>query len=153
MKCPFCGEMGSKVIDSRPSETNIKRRRECLHCGKRYSTYEEIEHIQLMVIKKDKTRQIFSKEKLLNSFLTACHKRPVSVKVLEKAVNEIEADLLNEMEREVSYAKIGELAMKKLKEIDDIAYVRFASVYKQFKDVETFMNELETVLDNMNSNK
>lgn len=147
MKCPFCGYSESKVIDSRPTDTSIKRRRECLNCEKRFTTYEEIEHVQLMVIKKDKTRQPFSKEKLLNSFLKACHKRPVSVKVLEKAVNDIENELLNDMEREVSYNRIGELAMDKLKEIDEIAYVRFASVYRQFRDVGSFMTELQSILD------
>ena len=149
MKCPFCGYSESKVIDSRPTDTSIRRRRECLSCEKRFTTFEEIDHQQLMVVKKDKTRQPFSKEKLMTSFLKACHKRPISVKVLEKAVNDIEVELLNDMEREVSYAKIGELAMEKLKQIDDIAYVRFASVYRQFKDIGSFMDELQNILDKM----
>ena len=152
MKCPFCGYTESKVIDSRPTDGSIRRRRECLSCEKRFTTFEEVDHQPLMVIKKDKTRQPFSKEKLMASFLKACHKRPVSMKVLDKAVNDIEAELQNDMEREVSYAKIGELAMEKLKGIDEIAYVRFASVYRQFKDVSTFMAELQTILDRMEKN-
>ena len=147
MKCPYCGFLESKVIDSRPTDSKIKRRRECLSCEKRFTTYEEVEHVHLVVVKKDKTRQTFEKEKLLASILKACHKRPVPLSALEKAVDDIETELLNEMDGEVSYEKIGELAMNKLREIDEIAYVRFASVYRQFKDVNTFMEELQILLE------
>lgn len=147
MKCPYCGYPESKVVDSRPAEARIKRRRECLSCEKRFTTYEEVEHVQLVVVKKDgKTRQIFEKEKLLNSLLKACNKRPVPVSVLEKAVDEIESELLNHVDGEILSTQIGELAMKKLRDIDEIAYVRFASVYRQFKDVNTFMEEIQALL-------
>lgn len=152
MKCPYCGFPESKVTDSRPTQNSIKRRRECLSCKKRFTTFEEIEHLQLIVIKKDKSRQPFSKEKLLNSFLSACHKRPIPTSVLKQAVDEIEIELLNDMETEVSYARIGELALNKIKKIDDIAYVRFASVYKQYKNAEAFMAELQKILEEIEDN-
>jgi len=147
MKCPFCNFYDSKVIDSRPAEDKIRRRRECLSCMKRFTTYEAIEHAPLIVIKKDKTRQIFDKEKLLQSMLKACSKRPVSLEALENAVSEIETSLLNDMDKEVQYSRIGELAMEKLRNIDDVAYVRFASVYRQFKDINSFMDELKFILN------
>jgi transcriptional repressor NrdR len=146
MKCPFCGFPDSKVIDSRPAEEKIRRRRECLSCFKRFTTYEEVEHAPLVVIKKDKSRQIFEREKLLNSLVKACSKRPVPLAVLERAVDDIETTLRNDMENEVSYTRIGELAMEKLKSIDDVAYVRFASVYRQFRDINSFMDELKKLI-------
>lgn len=147
MKCPYCGYPESKVVDSRPAESRIKRRRECLGCEKRFTTYEEVEHVPLVVVKKDgKTRQLFEKEKLLNSLLKACNTRPVPVSVLEKAVDEIESELLNCVDGEIISTQIGELAMQKLRQIDEIAYVRFASVYRQFKDVSTFMEEIQALL-------
>jgi transcriptional repressor NrdR len=148
MKCPFCGYEESKVIDSRPADDGqrIRRRRECLKCTKRFTTYEIIESLPLMVIKKDKSRQIFSREKLLNGLLRACDKRPVPLAVLEKAAYEIEASILNSLDKEVPSKQIGELAMEKLKDIDEIAYVRFASVYRQFRDINTFMDELSKLL-------
>ena len=147
MKCPYCGYPESKVVDSRPAETRIKRRRECLACEKRFTTYEEVEHVQLVVVKKDGKRQLFEKEKLLNSLLKACNKRPVPVSVLEKAVDEIESELLNHVDGEILSTQIGELTMQKLRLIDEIAYVRFASVYRQFKDVNTFMEEIKNLLN------
>lgn len=146
MKCPFCGWQDSKVIDSRPTDDRIRRRRECLKCGKRFTTFEIIEHAPLIVIKKDGSREEFDREKLLSSLVKACSKRPVPLQELESAVNDIETELLNDLEREVSYSKIGELAMDKLRKIDDVAYVRFASVYRQFKDINTFMEELKNLL-------
>ena len=130
MKCPYCGEMDSKVIDSRPTEDNekIRRRRECLACGKRFTTYEIVETVPLMVVKKDHSRQAFDRQKLINGMLRACEKRPVSFRMLEEAVDNIEQSLLNSYEREVSSMYIGELAMQELKKIDEVAYVRFASV-------------------------
>ena len=144
MKCPFCGFPESKVVDSRPSEegTKIRRRRECLSCSKRFTTYETMETLPFMVIKKDKSREVFDKTQLLNGLLRACEKRPVSIETLEQVVNDIESSLLNSLEREVSTVKIGELVLEHLRKIDEVAYVRFASVYRQFADVESFMEEL-----------
>jgi transcriptional repressor NrdR len=132
MKCPFCGHIEDKVIDSRPTDENtvIRRRRECTKCAKRYTTYEKLEYLPLMVIKKDNSRQPFSREKLLNGLVRACEKRPVSIEVLEKIVDEVEAQLQNSLQREVTSRDIGELVMTKLKNIDEVAYVRFASVYR-----------------------
>ena len=140
MKCPYCGEVESKVIDSRPADDGerIRRRRECLGCGKRFTTYEVVETVPLMVVKKDKSREAFNRQKLLNGLMRACEKRPVSYQQLEDAVSNIE--------REVSSMYIGELAMEELKSIDDVAYVRFASVYRQFSDINTFMDELKDLL-------
>ena len=140
MKCPYCGELESKVIDSRPTEDGekIRRRRECLRCGKRFTTYEIVETVPLMVIKKDRSRQVFDRQKLLGGMLRACEKRPVSYEMLERAVDNIEQSLLNSYEREVTSIHIGELAMEELKKIDEVAYVRFASVYRQFSDLNTF---------------
>lgn len=148
MKCPFCSFEESKVIDSRPTDEGekIRRRRECISCGGRFTTYEMVESIPIIVVKKDKTRQAFNRDKLLGGLVKACEKRPVPITVLEKCVSEIELALSNSLDREVSTEKIGELAMEKLKEIDGVAYVRFASVYRQFKDINTFMDELAKLL-------
>ena len=148
MKCPYCGELESKVIDSRPTEDGekIRRRRECLGCSKRFTTYEIVETVPLMVIKKDRSRQAFDRQKLLGGMLRACEKRPVSYQMLETAVDNIERTLLNSYEREVTSIHIGELAMAELKKIDEVAYVRFASVYRQFGDLNTFMDELKDML-------
>ena len=144
MKCPYCGFEESKVIDSRPTDEGerIRRRRECLNCQKRFTTYEIIESLPIIVIKKDKTREQFSREKLLNGLVRACEKRPVSLDTIEKIVDDIEATISNSLDREVSTRKIGELIMEKLKNVDEVAYVRFASVYRQFSDVNTFFEEL-----------
>ena len=148
MKCPFCGFEESKVIDSRPTDEGerIRRRRECLNCQKRFTTYEVIESLPILVVKRDRSRETFDRNKLLNSMLRACEKRTVSVNTLEKAVEDIESNIQNSLDREVSSMQIGELAMDKLKEIDEVAYVRFASVYRQFRDINTFMDELTKLL-------
>ena len=142
MKCPFCGCEESKVIDSRPTDEGerIRRRRECTGCQKRFTTYEVIESVPVIVVKKDKSREVFDRNKLFNGMLRACEKRPVSLEKIETAVNEIEAALQNSLDREVTSVHIGELAMDKLKDLDEVAYVRFASVYRQFKDINTFMD-------------
>lgn len=148
MKCPFCGYTESKVIDSRPTDESekIRRRRECISCGKRFTTYEIIESVPIIVVKKDKSREAFDRVKLFNGMLRACEKRQVSISQLEEAVNQIEAELQNSLDREVTSIHIGELAMEKLKNLDEVAYVRFASVYRQFKDINTFMEELAKLL-------
>ncbi len=148
MKCPFCGCEESKVIDSRPTDEGerIRRRRECISCQKRFTTYEIIESVPVIVVKKDKSREVFDRSKLFNGMLRACEKRPVSLEKIETAVNEIEATLQNSFDREVTSVYIGELAMDKLRELDEVAYVRFASVYRQFKDINTFMDELAKLL-------
>ena len=148
MRCPFCSFEESKVIDSRPTDEGerIRRRRECLKCQKRFTTYEVIEGLPIIVIKKDKSREVFNREKLLNGLLRACEKRPVSLDRLESIIDDIESTLQNSLDREVSSEKIGELVMDKLKDVDDVAYVRFASVYRQFKDIGTFMTELNKML-------
>ena len=148
MRCPFCAHPESKVVDSRPSDegSSIRRRRECLACHKRFTTYETMESLPLMVIKKDGSRQTFDKTKLLNGMIRACEKRPVSFATLEDMANEIEQVLQNEMDREIPSARIGELVMERLKKVDEVAYVRFASVYRQFKDISTFMAELNKLL-------
>lgn len=150
MRCPFCAYEESKVIDSRPTDEGekIRRRRECLKCGKRFTTYEMIETMPIVVIKRDKSREAFNREKLMNGMLRACEKRPVSIETLEFAINDIEAVIQNSLDREVSSEKIGELVMDKLKDIDEVAYVRFASVYRSFKDVNSFMSELTSLLNN-----
>ena len=149
MKCPFCGFEESKVIDSRPTDEGqrIRRRRECLSCGKRFTTYEIIESLPIIVIKKDKSRETFNRDKLMTGLLRACEKRPVSIDMLDNMIDEIETVLQNSLDREVSSEKIGELVMEKLKMIDEVAYVRFASVYRQFKDINTFMSELNKLLE------
>ena len=148
MKCPFCSCEESKVIDSRPTDEGerIRRRRECISCQKRFTTYEIIESVPVIVVKKDKSREVFDRSKLFNGMLRACEKRPVSLDAIERAVNEIEATLQNSLDREVTSVYIGELAMAKLRELDEVAYVRFASVYRQFKDINTFMDELAKLL-------
>ena len=150
MKCPFCGFEESKVIDSIPTDEGqrIRRRRECLNCGKRFTTYEIIESLPIIVIKKDKSREAFNRDKLMTGLLRACEKRPVSIDMLDNMIDEIETVLQNSLDREVSSEKIGELVMEKLKNIDEVAYVRFASVYRQFKDINTFMRELNKLLEN-----
>ncbi len=150
MKCPFCSFEESKVIDSRPTDEGerIRRRRECLRCGKRFTTYEVIETVPVVVIKKDNSRQPFDRNKLLNGFLRACEKRPVSIDVLEGLVDEIEASLQNSMDREVTSVSIGNLAMEKLRNLDEVAYVRFASVYRDFKDINSFVEELDRMIKN-----
>lgn len=148
MKCPFCEYEESKVIDSRPTDEGeaIRRRRECLNCGKRFTTYEKIENIPLMVVKKDGSRQMFDRQKLLNGIMRACEKRPVTTGDMEHIVNEIESATQNMLEREISSQKIGEMVMERLPEIDEVAYVRFASVYRQFKDINTFVEEVNKLL-------
>ena len=149
MRCPFCSYSESKVIDSRPAEegSTIRRRRECLSCGKRFTTYEIMERLPLLVVKKDGRRQSFDRVKLLNGMVRACEKRPVPMAALETIVDDIEQDLQNSLEREVSSVKIGEMVMDRLKELDEVAYVRFASVYRQFKDIQSFMEELKRLLE------
>lgn len=148
MKCPFCEFEESKVIDSRPTDEGeaIRRRRECLNCSKRFTTYEKIETIPLMVIKKDGSRQMFDREKLLNGIIRACEKRPIATSDMEHIVNEIETATQNLLEREISSQKIGEMVMERLQAIDEVAYVRFASVYRQFKDINTFVEEVNKLL-------
>ncbi len=148
MRCPYCAHPESKVVDSRPADegASIRRRRECLACHRRFTTYETMESLPLVVIKKDGSRQSFDRTKLLNGLIRACEKRPVPFSTLEALVNEIEQTLQNDMEREVSSSHIGELVMDRLKSVDEVAYVRFASVYRQFKDINTFMTELNKLL-------
>ncbi len=148
MKCPYCGDQDSKVVDSRHAEDNvsIRRRRECLSCGKRFTTYETVESLPVMVVKKDGSRQSFDRNKVLAGMLVACEKRPVPIAGLERAASEIEQVIQNSLDREISSAAIGELVMERLKNLDEVAYVRFASVYRQFKDINTFMEELSKIL-------
>ena len=148
MKCPFCGYTESKVIDSRPAEesTTIRRRRECLACQKRFTTYESIERMPLVVVKRDGLRQSFDRVKLINGMVRACEKRPVPLEKLESIADEIEQELQGKLDREISTVEIGEMVMKRLKEVDEVAYVRFASVYRSFKDINTFMEELSKLL-------
>ena len=145
MKCPYCGYSESKVIDSRPADENssIRRRRECLSCGKRFTTYETVESLPMVVVKKDGSRQSFDRRKVLGGMIRACEKRPVPLAELEKIA---EQDLQNSMEREISTEAIGEKVMERLRNVDQVAYVRFASVYRQFKDIDTFMTELNKLL-------
>lgn len=149
MKCPYCGYSESKVIDSRPTDENvsIRRRRECLKCERRFTTYEMVESTPLIVIKKDKSRESFDPGKLLGGLVRACEKRPVPLATLERAVREIEVTLHTSLDKEVTSTRIGELAMEQLRIIDEVAYVRFASVYRQFKDVDSFMRELQELLE------
>ena len=149
MRCPFCSHPESKVIDSRPAEegASIRRRRECLACKKRFTTYEPMECLPLVVVKKDGSRQSFDRNKVMAGLIRACEKRPVPYSTLESMVGEIEQVLQNKMEREISSAEIGELVMERLKQIDDVSYVRFASVYRQFKDINTFISELSKLLE------
>lgn len=149
MKCPFCGFENSRVIDSRPAEENnsIRRRRQCDGCGRRFTTYEKVETIPLTVIKKDKTREPYDRSKIESGIMSSCHKRPVSVEQIEKTIDAIETEIFNLELKEVESSQIGEIVMDKLKDLEEVAYVRFASVYREFKDVETFMDELKKVLD------
>lgn len=149
MKCPYCGEQDSKVIDSRHSDdgSSIRRRRECLSCQKRFTTYETVESLPIIVVKKDGSRQSFDRNKILNGMVRACEKRPVSMASLEAAVTDIEQVMQNSLEREISSASIGDLVMERLKPLDEVAYVRFASVYRQFKDINSFMQELNKILE------
>ncbi|MBQ7624956.1 MAG: transcriptional repressor NrdR [Clostridia bacterium] len=150
MRCPFCSFAESKVVDSRPTDegNSIRRRRECLSCGKRFTTYETVESLPLVVIKKDGSRETFDRNKILNGMVKACEKRQVPLATLEAATADIEQQLLNSLNREVKTEYVGELVMEKLKDIDEVAYVRFASVYRQFKDINTFMSELSKLLGN-----
>ena len=149
MKCPFCEFAESKVIDSRPTDENerIRRRRECIQCGKRFTTYEAIEDVPIIVVKKDCSRESFDRGKLTRGLLRACEKRPVSAEQIDQIVDRIETHLQNSLEREIPSAVIGELAMNELRSVDEVAYVRFASVYRQFRDINTFMDELNKLLD------
>lgn len=149
MKCPYCGYQESKVVDSRHSDdgVSIRRRRECLQCQKRFTTYETVESLPIVVVKKDGSRQSFDRNKILNGMLRACEKRPVSMADLEAAAADIEQILQNSLDREINTNKIGELVMERLKPLDEVAYVRFASVYRQFKDINSFMRELNKILE------
>lgn len=148
MKCPFCSHNETKVLDSRPTEDNasIRRRRECLSCQKRFTTYENVEDIPVYVVKKDGTREAFNKRKIMSGILKSCEKRPVSLGEIENIIDEIEKQVYNTMKQEINSNDIGQLVMDKLKKVDDVAYVRFASVYKQFKDINTFIDELQKIL-------
>ena len=148
MKCPYCGYAESKVIDSRPAEegSTIRRRRECLACSKRFTTYEIMERLPLVVVKRDGSRQSFDRTKVINGLVRSCEKRPVTLGQLEAIADEIESELQGALEREISTAEIGEMVMSRLKDLDEVAYVRFASVYRQFKDINTFMEELKKLL-------
>ena len=149
MKCPFCSSENTRVIDSRPADENnsIRRRRMCDDCGKRFTTYEKVETIPLIVIKKDNVREQYDRSKIEGGILRACHKRPVSVDTITKIVDEVETEIFSSEEKEVSSERIGEIVMEKLKDVDAVAYVRFASVYREFKDVETFLDELNKMLN------
>lgn len=152
MKCPFCDFTDSKVIDSRPTEegSSIRRRRECINCGKRFTTYEKVESVPVMVIKKDQAREPFDREKVLSGIIQACRKRPVSMEQMVSMVDNIESEVQNLMDREITSTKIGEMVMSELKKTDDVAYVRFASVYRQFKDINTFLSEVNKLLTDKN---
>ena len=154
MKCPFCNAADTKVIDSRPADDNssIRRRRQCETCGKRFTTYEKLETIPLMVVKKDNTREMYDRAKIEAGILHSCHKRPVSPGQISALIDDVENNLFNREEREIPSGTIGELVMNKLKDLDAVAYVRFASVYREFKDVNTFMDELKSVLNDKNHN-
>ena len=148
MKCPACGALDSKVVDSRPTEeyATIRRRRECIQCGKRFTTYEKIESTPILVIKKDGRREVFDRQKVINALLKACGKRPVAISDMESVVDNIEKELSNSLTQEVQSEQVGEMIMDRLKDLDEVAYVRFASVYRSFKDINTFMEELKKLL-------
>lgn len=148
MKCPFCGFEESKVIDSRATDegATIRRRRECMSCAKRFTSYEKVETVPIIVIKKNTNREVFDRDKVLSGMMKACEKRPVSLENIEQATEEIENIIYNSLEKEITSEKIGEMVMEKLRKIDDVSYVRFASVYRQFKDINTFMAELNKIL-------
>jgi len=149
MKCPFCSHPDTRVIDSRPADENnsIRRRRVCDECGKRFTTYEKVETIPLIIIKKDKNREQYDRAKIESGVLRACHKRPISAAQITNLIDDVETEIFSMEEKEIESRVIGELVMNKLKEIDDVAYIRFASVYREFKDVNTFMDELKQVLN------
>ena len=149
MKCPYCGFIESKVIDSRPTDesSSIRRRRECLKCQKRFTTYEKLESISLVVIKKDQSRQQYDRDKVLKGIITACEKRPVSLSEMEKIADDVESELYQSMTREIESTTIGEKVMERLKNLDEVAYVRFASVYKRFENLDTFMKELQELIN------
>ncbi len=155
MNCPFCSHEDSKVVDSRPTDEGhaIRRRRECSDCKKRFTTYEKIEELPLIVIKKGGTRESYNRSKVMNGIIRSCEKRPVSLQDIEEMVDEIEKTLYNSMEKEISTKFIGELVMDKLKKTDEVAYVRFASVYREFKDISTFMDELNKLLKDPDTSK
>ena len=147
MKCPFCGNENTKVIDSRPTDdSSIRRRRQCEECGKRFTTYEKVETMPLMVIKKDNNREPYIREKIVAGIVRSCHKRPISLEKINQTVDEIENQIFNLEEKEVTTTEIGTIVMDKLKELDEVAYVRFASVYREFKDVNTFLEEINKIL-------
>ena len=148
MKCPFCGETDSKVIDSRPAEdgSSIRRRRQCNGCKKRFTTYEKVETIPLIVIKKDNNREPYDRQKIVSGILRSCHKRPISADQINRLLDEVETEIFNREEREIPAQEIGEIVMNRLKDLDAVAYVRFASVYREFKDVNTFMDEIKKIL-------
>lgn len=150
MKCPYCGYNETKVVDSRSTDDNmaIRRRRECLRCNKRYTTYEKIENVPILVVKKNMNREYFDRTKILNGLIKACEKRPVSRKQIEDITDEVEKKINNDMITEISSSEIGEIIMENLKKVDDVSYVRFASVYRQFKDINTFMEEIKNLISN-----
>lgn len=149
MKCPYCACEKIKVIDSRPSEENnaIRRRRQCEDCSKRFTTYETVESMPLIIVKKDETRESYDRQKLMSGLVRSCHKRPVSMKTIDDMVDDIENQLYNSMKKEVDSHIVGEMVMEKLKEVDEVAYVRFASIYREFRDINTFMDELKKILE------
>ncbi|WP_432400754.1 transcriptional regulator NrdR [Wukongibacter sp. M2B1] len=152
MNCPFCSHYETKVVDSRPTDEGqaIRRRRECITCKKRFTTYEKVEEIPIVIVKKDGNRQSFNRNKIINGLIRACEKRPVSMQIIEKTVDDIERQIHNSMEKEVMSESIGKMVMDALKNIDEVAYVRFASVYRQFKDINTFMEEVKKLLNEKN---
>jgi transcriptional repressor NrdR len=154
MKCPACGALDSKVVDSRPTEeyATIRRRRECIQCGKRFTTYEKIESMPILVVKKDGRREVFDRQKVINALLKACGKRPVAISDMESMVDDIEKELSNSLTQEIQSEQVGEMIMDRLKDLDEVAYVRFASVYRSFKDINTFMAELKKLLGDAPSN-
>ncbi|NLL82272.1 MAG: transcriptional repressor NrdR [Tissierellia bacterium] len=153
MKCPYCEYHDSKVVDSRPTDEGqaIRRRRECIRCAKRFTTYERVEEIPKLVVKRDGNREVYNRNKLFNGILKSCEKRPISISTIEEIVDDIERTLYNSMEKEITSVEIGEMVMNRLKDIDEVAYVRFASVYRRFKDSNSFMQELKKILDEGNN--
>ena len=149
MKCPYCGKTDTRVIDSRPAEdySSIRRRRCCDECGKRFTTYEKVETIPLIVIKKDNTREQYDRAKIESGILRACYKLPISAEEIQKTIDSIETEIFNQEEKEIATSRIGEIVMDKLKELHEVAYVRFASIYREFKDVNTFMSEIKKILE------
>ena len=147
MKCPYCGKENTRVIDSRPTDdSSIRRRRQCDECGKRFTTYEKVETLPLIVVKKDNNREPYDREKIVAGIVRSCHKRPISMKQINDMVDDIEGQIFNMEEKEIPTKTIGSIVMDKLKDLDEVAYVRFASVYREFKDVNTFMDEIKKIL-------